>query len=198
MTMTALPCLYGSLTSPYVRRIRIWFAEHHIPYDYVNLNIFSPDDKNILTRLNPTHKIPMLAFQQDVIFDSSVIQRYLSNKYHRNKLNWQQENQLTVINSANDSLVELLLCQRSGLDTNEDLLFFNLQHQRISSVLKHLDNEFKNNPITDFDYVAICLFCLIDWILFRQLVSMQPYLELMAFHTKHKQRTSCKATIPSD
>ena len=112
--------LYGSLTSPYVRRLRAFALEEDINFEFINLNIFSEKDRETLVKLNPTRKIPMLVDGEQVVFDSNVIYRYLTEKRNQKPLAWSEENFLTLINSANDSLVEVLLCQRSGFDTQED------------------------------------------------------------------------------
>lgn len=198
MTTTNNLTLFGSITSPYVRRLRIWLAENSIQYTFTNLNIFDKDEREWLKSINPTNKIPMIKLNNEVIFDSSVIQRYLAQYYQKQTLNWQQENTLTVINSANDSLVELLICQRSGLDTAQDVLFFNLQNERIEQVLNSLESETSSCHYAEFGYLEICLFCLLDWILFRDLVSLSPYPNLLAFHQHYANRASCINTAPSD
>ena len=124
--------LYGSQTSPYVRRIRLLLANQS--YQFVNMHIFAEEDRQTLLALNPTLKIPMLEQEGKIIFDSGVIYRFLAAQFQLAALSWYQENQLTVINAVSDSLVSLFLCQRSGLDTNEDRLFFNLQ--KIDAILK--------------------------------------------------------------
>ena len=47
--------LYGSQTSPYVRRIRLLLAD--TAYDFIKLDIFSAADRDTLAALNPNQKI---------------------------------------------------------------------------------------------------------------------------------------------
>ena len=47
--------LYGSTTSPYVRRLRIWLA--NTEHQFVNLQIFEEQDRQTLAAKNPTMKI---------------------------------------------------------------------------------------------------------------------------------------------
>jgi glutathione S-transferase len=190
--------LFGSLTSPYVRRIRAFAIENTIDFEFINLNIFAEKDRATLIRLNPTRKIPMLVDGEHVIFDSNVIYRYLSQKSNLVPLTWQQENQLTMINSVSDSLVELLICQRSGFDTEQDKLFFNLQRERVQEVLSVLNQAAKDQEFVDYNYAAIALFCLIDWILFRELTDLSLYPSLRQFHQTHAQRKSNLDTAPKD
>jgi glutathione S-transferase len=103
-----------------------------------------------------------------------------------------------MINSVNDSLVELLICQRSGFDTAQDKLFFNLQHERVQEVLSVLDKATEKGEFASYNYAAIALFCLIDWILFRELTDLSLYPSLRQFHQTHAQRKSNLDTAPKD
>ena len=68
--------LIGSLTSPYVRKVRIVLIEKGIPCDFVIEDISAPDSK--ISQVNPLGKIPCLILESgEAIFDSSVIVEYL-------------------------------------------------------------------------------------------------------------------------
>jgi glutathione S-transferase len=171
--------LYGSQTSPYVRRIRLLLAQ--TPHQFINLNIFAGADRETLAALNPTLRIPMLEDAQEIIFDSGVIFRYLAAKLQIKALNWYQENQLTVINAVSDSLVMLLQCTRSGFDTNDDKLFFNLQRERIATSLYVLEQQAANGEFAQWNYVSMALYSLVDWTLFRELMELDEYPALLQF-----------------
>jgi glutathione S-transferase len=68
--------LIGSLTSPYVRKIRIVLAEKKIDYDLV---LDSPwAEGNRVATLNPLGKVPVLVLDDDsTLYDSRVIAEYL-------------------------------------------------------------------------------------------------------------------------
>jgi glutathione S-transferase len=68
--------LIGSLTSPYVRKIRIVLAEKKIDYDLV---LDSPwTEGNQVAALNPLGKVPVLLLDDEsTLFDSRVIAEYL-------------------------------------------------------------------------------------------------------------------------
>ena len=140
--------LYGSQTSPYVRRIRLLLADK--PHDFINLNIFAGQDRQTLAAINPTLRIPMLEHDGEVIFDSGVIYRYLAVQLGLTALSWYQENQLAVINAVNDSLVMLLQCSRSGFDTSEDKLFFDLQKERVATCLYVLEQQAANSEFSQW------------------------------------------------
>jgi glutathione S-transferase len=133
---------------------------------------------------------------EQVIFDSAVIYRYLTQKLNFKPLSWDQENSLTTINACTDSLVELLLCTRSGFDVNEDKLFFNLQHERIQATLEALEQQIKAGQFGQWDYTAISLYTLVDWILFRDLVDLKPFPVLLQFRSEHLKQPMVAETDP--
>lgn len=186
--------LYGSQTSPYVRRIRLLLAA--TAHDFINLNIFAGADRETLAALNPTLRIPMLDDEGQVIFDSGVIYRYLAPRLGLAPLSWYQENQLTVINAVNDSLVMLLQLSRSGFDTNDDKLFFNLQRERVATSLFVLEQQAANGEFAQWNYVAMALYSLLDWTLFRELLELDDYPALLAFCQQNKQQPMIAGSDP--
>lgn len=186
--------LFGSQTSPYVRRIRLLLAD--AAYEYINMNIFEETDRHTLALMNPTLRIPMLLDNEQVIFDSTVIYRYLTQNTTTAPLSWYQENQLTVINAVNDSLVMLYQCSRSGFDTNDDKLFFNLQRERIASSMFVLEQQAANGEFANWNYIAIALYSLLDWTAFRQLMELDDYPALLAFMQQHQQQSFVSKTDP--
>ncbi|HZX33595.1 MAG TPA: glutathione S-transferase [Rhodocyclaceae bacterium] len=70
--------LIGSLTSPYVRKVRIVLAEKKIEYDF---EIDSPWlAESIVPNINPLGKIPVLLLDDETpLFDSRVIVEYIDN-----------------------------------------------------------------------------------------------------------------------
>lgn len=186
--------LYGSIPSPFVRRIRLMLA--NVEHEFINLQIFSGDDRAILTKKNPTLKIPMLEADDHIIFDSRVIFQYLSEKLGMTPLTWDEENQLTLIDAANDTFVQLLMLQRSGFDIKEDKQYFNLQHERIETTLSTLDSMVNEGYFNQWNYPAMCLYSLIDWVEFRELHSLQGLDALKRFRVEHSERIEVTATDP--
>ncbi|WP_105200086.1 MULTISPECIES: glutathione S-transferase family protein [unclassified Pseudoalteromonas] len=185
--------LYGSNTSPFARRLRIWCKQHNLAVSFQHLDIFSPDGRKFLLAHSPVAKIPFLVDGEQVIYDSNVVYEYLSAHFKLPSMSWDERNQLTVINAANDSAIELLLSQRSGFDTNEEHLFFDLQKQRIALCLDALEQQV---AAIQHSYVCASLFCLLDWLQFRELHDVTPYPALMAFWQAQKTSPHAQATDP--
>ncbi|ABI58687.1 MULTISPECIES: glutathione S-transferase [Nitrosomonas] len=71
--------LIGSLTSPYVRKVRIMLVEKSIDYEFTNDPPFSPDTK--VAQVNPLGKVPALIMDDGfILFDSRVIVEYLDDQ----------------------------------------------------------------------------------------------------------------------
>ena len=67
--------LIGSLTSPYVRKARIVFAEKKIEVPLIQENVWSQDTK--IMQANPLGKVPCLVMDDGgAMFDSRVIVEY--------------------------------------------------------------------------------------------------------------------------
>jgi glutathione S-transferase len=67
--------LIGSLTSPYVRKVRIVMAEKKLDYQFEQADVWGSDD---ILESNPLGKVPCLVMEGgEAVFDSRVIVEYL-------------------------------------------------------------------------------------------------------------------------
>ena len=68
--------LIGSLTSPYVRKVRIVMAEKKLDYEFVSEDVWSAT--TTIGQSNPLGKVPCLVMEgAEALFDSRVIVEYL-------------------------------------------------------------------------------------------------------------------------
>jgi glutathione S-transferase len=68
--------LIGSLTSPYVRKVRIVMAEKKLDYEFVTEDVWSAG--TTIGQSNPLGKVPCLVMEgAEALFDSHVIVEYL-------------------------------------------------------------------------------------------------------------------------
>ncbi|WP_296052737.1 glutathione S-transferase family protein [uncultured Alteromonas sp.] len=186
--------LYGSTTSPYVRRIRLFFADKDI--EFINMDIFAGPGRELLRAKNPALKVPMLEDGELIIYDSRVVFRYLSEKFTLTPLSWPEENRLTLIDAANDTFVQLMMLKRSDIANQPDKLFFKLNNERIETLLTTLNAEVAAGHFSQWDYPAICLFCLIDWVTFRALTRFESYPALLAFWQQQQTQVDIAKTDP--
>lgn len=186
--------LYGSLASPYVRRVRILL--HGTTFEFINIQVFDPADRAVLVEKNPTLKVPMLVDGKQILFDSRVIYRYLSEKWSWSPLSWQQENLLTLIDAVNDSLVQLFILRRSGIEPQPSLLFYSAQEERIRACLQTIERALQDGEFSQWAYPSICLYSMVDWALFRELYCFDDYPKINAFMSQYTARQELVATDP--
>ena len=68
--------LIGSITSPYVRKVRIVMAEKKLDYEFVQEDVWSANTQ--ITASNPLGKVPCLIMEGgEALFDSRVIVEYV-------------------------------------------------------------------------------------------------------------------------
>lgn len=68
--------LIGSLTSPYVRKVRVVMAEKKLDYKFVQDNVWAAD--STIADANPLGKVPCLVMEGgEAVFDSRVIVEYV-------------------------------------------------------------------------------------------------------------------------
>ena len=191
--------IYGSTTSPYVRRLRILLAEHD--YEFSSFNIFGPE-REALKETNPTLKIPMFedltAQDTEVLFDSGVTFRYLSEKLGLMPLSLHEQNLLSVIDACSDSLVNLMLLKRSGVDTTQDMMYFNIQRERQGASFAFLEKQIAKGEFSQWRYPTIALLVLVEWAQFRDLFDFSTYPALLAFVESNQQRPGVLDTKPKE
>ncbi|MFZ2776863.1 MAG: glutathione S-transferase family protein [Candidatus Rickettsiella isopodorum] len=73
--------IYGSIMSPYVRKVLMALEFKKISYKTQDLKPNIPEDKKQLIKIHPLGKIPVLKDDQTILPDSSVICAYLEKKY---------------------------------------------------------------------------------------------------------------------
>jgi glutathione S-transferase len=77
--------LIGSLTSPFVRKVRIVLAEKKIEYEFELDSPWTPETQ--VPNINPLGKVPVLVLDDaTVLFDSRVIVEYIDSVAPNNKL----------------------------------------------------------------------------------------------------------------
>ena len=68
--------LIGSITSPYVRKVRIVMAEKKLDFDFVSEDVWAADTN--ISASNPLGKVPCLVMEGgEALFDSRVIVEYV-------------------------------------------------------------------------------------------------------------------------
>lgn len=176
--------LYGSQTSPFVRRIRLLLGE--TPHEFKEINPYDDQGASELNKINPINQIPLMIANGQTIWDSRQIFNYLNSFHRYQNMDWDDENMLTAIDGAISSAVTLLLMKRSGLDIETDAMFINRQKARIESVLDYLKPYIKGDALKRWDFHAMTLYSFLDWAVFRNLLTLENRPECVEFLNKYK------------
>ncbi|MBU2881375.1 glutathione S-transferase family protein [Psychrosphaera sp. B3R10] len=191
--------LYGSTTSPFVRRLRLLLVQSD--YQFVPFNIFG-NDRDTIKKTNPTLKVPIF---EDVIdgrtqqiFDSGNVFRYLYQKFEIQPLSVKEQNDLSVIDACCDSLVNMMILTRSGVEVNKDKLYFNIQRERQLSSFEYLEDQIAQGEFSNWRYPSIALLATVEWANFRSLFDFTGYPNIQRFIKDNSTQPGVLETAPKD
>lgn len=191
--------LYGSTTSPYVRRLRLLLAD--TDYEFESVNVFGADREE-LKKINPTLKIPMFKDPKlkgtDVLYDSGLVYRYLVEQHGFGALTFAEQNVLAVIDACSDSLVNMMIMRRSDIDTSQDKLYYNIQRERQQVSFDMLEQEVAKGTFANWNYLSMSLVVLVEWAQFRSLYDFSSYPNLLGFVAESQQQKAVIETAPKE
>ncbi len=193
--------LYGSVTSPYVRRVRYFLLEASISFDF--FDTLSESGQKELRSRNPIWKVPYLEDGEQQIWDSHAILDYLSKKCSWSipdslQNPWEQSNVLHAIDGALDSGINLFYLQKDGIDIQK-FAYLQKQKERIGSILHWLvpkikEHSFSSKPI--FGIAELYLYTTLDWMRFRNVINMTDLPTLNVFLTFWEKKENLMNTLP--
>ena len=106
--------LYGTTTSPFVRRVRIVAAELGVPFEMVSTATEAGMAE--MKALSPVGKVPVAVIDGQVIFDSHVIIDRLISQHGRGALGerdrWHEANLVSAIDGALEAAIVLFYLRR--------------------------------------------------------------------------------------
>lgn len=195
--------LLGSLTSPYVRRIRVLGLELGLTLEVVDYN--TPEGRELLARLSPLQKVPVLEVGGVGVMDSHAITDLLLSQHGHGALRAphatnqiSEGNMVHAVDGALDSGIRVFYCRRDEVDI-DSLPFMRSERDRIGRVLAWLDQHVRGPWCTradGFGIAELALFTTLDWFRFRNIASLEPHHNLLAFLAAHAERPSLLATRP--
>ena len=184
--------LLGSLTSPFVRRIRMLME--NIPYEFKDMKIFEAQDALELNKINPINQIPVLMDSDLKIWDSRQIFNYLNLIHKLHNMSWEDENTLTAIDGALNAGVSLLMMNRSGIELDDSVMYIRRQKERNESILDYLKPYLKTDALKEWNFLTMSLYSFLDWALYRNLINIEARPECLAFLDAHAERAIVKLT----
>ena len=198
--------LIASLTSPYVRKVRIVLAEKKIDYDLV---LDSPwEAGNSVAALNPLGKVPVLVLDDEsTLYDSRVIVEYLDNVAPNNRLiaasgrerisvkRWE-----ALADGVMDAAVAAFLESRRA-DGERSSSWIDRQRGKINQALKVMAAELGEQPWchgNGLSLADIAVGSALGYVSFRlgDIAWTEQYPNLAQLYDKLMQRPAFVQTIP--
>lgn len=178
--------LFGSLASPFVRRIRILLSDRD--YKFTSVNVFTREGQQLLGKYTSTGRVPLLVDGDRVIWDSLLITKYIRGK----EFDLEIEKELVLVNEATDSGMHLFQMRKFGTDPEDSGVFSQNSINRIKRVLDYFDN--KNLA---WNTVGQWLYCTLEWFSFRNIYEWEKeYPNLVKFRDENKDRPELVGNEP--
>jgi len=188
--------LYGSTTSPYVRRVRILCLTLERPFELVDTTTVSGQAE--LRQKSAVWKVPAAELDGQLILDSHVIHDELLHGERgpfRPSSSWsvQEKNRMNVLDTALDSLIQRFYLAQEGVSA--EVPWMAKQLARAESALAHLEATWPpGSPVVDSFTLALAT--ALDWIQFRDACPLSVCPRLLALTRELDQLPAFAATLP--
>jgi glutathione S-transferase len=199
--------LIGSLSSPYVRKVRVVMAEKKIDYDFVLENVWHPDTTIQLS--NPLGKVPCLIMDDGgAMFDSRVIVEYLDTLTPVGKLFPTQSRERASVKcweALADGILDagILIRLEKTLRPAEQQsqAWIDRQMHKVHAGLQSMSAGFTDTPFcagNAYTLADIAVGCTLGWLSFRfpEIDWRGDYPNLEKLFDKLSERPSFKDSLP--
>jgi glutathione S-transferase len=195
--------LFGTLTSPYVRRVRI--VAHELGLACELIDTTTDAGQATLRERSPIWKVPAAAIDGSLVFDSHVITELLIASPGQAKLaplavdDLEARNTITVIDGALDALINCLYLARDGI-TGAQSAYVIKQHERAAAALAWLETRVHEGWATsrrELGLPEIALVTTLGWMRFRGMAPIERYPALLDCFERWDARDSFASTRPT-
>lgn len=194
--------LFGTTTSPFVRRVRIVAAEIGEPVELVDT---APEAGQALLRAaSPIWKVPIADVGGGrMIYDSRVIIDWLTTTRGWGALapphdRWREANLVNAIDGALDSIIQLFYLRREQAPI-DNLPYTAKQLGRAAAIFDWLAGQLVAGGTTfghGLGLAEISLVCALDWMDFRDAYPMANHAQLAPLRAAWRERPSLAQTRP--
>ena len=199
--------LIGSVTSPFVRKVRVVMAEKKLDFTFVQENVWAPD--TTIQQTNPLGKVPCLVMEDgSTLYDSRVIAEYLDTLTPVCKLlppNGRERAEVKVWEALADGvldaavLVRLEKTLRPEAQQSQD--WIERQWAKVHAGLRAMSEGLGEAPFcmgNHYSLADVAVGCALGWIAFRfpEVAWRGDYPNLARLFDKLSERPSFKDTIP--
>jgi glutathione S-transferase len=196
--------LYGTLTSPFVRRVRVVALELGVELEFVDTT--TPDGQAGLATLSPLRKVPVLEVDGAGVLDSHTISALLLERHGpgdlrspRASTRWIEDNLIHAVDGALESAIRLFyFIKRDGVDI-EPIPYMRTERERLGRTLAWLEDQVRGpwcTAVEEFGLAEVALVTTLEWLQFRGMAQLTTYPNLQAFAAHHAGRPSLASTRP--
>jgi glutathione S-transferase len=195
--------LYGTSTSPFVRRVRIVAAELGLACELVDAA--SEQGQARLRERTPIWKMPAAEIDGALVLDSHVITELLLSRDKGRVLaplllnDLSGRNLISVIDGALDALLNSFYLAKDGV-SSEQSPYLQKQRGRAESALRWLDGQTHGSWLTSNQQLGlpeIALGSALSWMRFRDVYPIERHASLMQVLEALEQRPSFASTRPA-
>lgn len=202
--------LIGSLTSPYVRKVRIVMAEKKLDYQLVLENVWAAD--TTIGASNPLGKVPCLVMEGgEAVFDSRVIVEYLDTLSPVGRLiptQGRERAEVKTWEALADGLLDAALLARLEAtwagrgEAEHSQAWIDRQISKIHSALKSMSTGLGDKPFCSGIHLSlsdVAVGCALGYLDFRfpEINWREPYPNLTRLYDKLSQRSSFTESNPA-
>jgi glutathione S-transferase len=169
--------LIGSLTSPYVRKVRVVLAEKKLDYNFVLEDVWGSD---AILASNPLGKVPVLVMEgAEAVFDSRVIVEYVDTLSPVGKLipaSGRERVEVRTWEALADGILDAAVTARMEAvwahrtEAQRCQAWIDRQQVRITAALKSISQGLGEKPYcvgTHFSLADIAVGCALGYLDFR-------------------------------
>jgi glutathione S-transferase len=199
--------LIGSVTSPYVRKVRVVLADKKLDYSFELENVWSAETTIHLS--NPLGKVPCLVMEDgSVMYDSRVIAEYLDTLTPVCKLlppNGRDRADVKVWEALSDGLLDAAVLVRLELTLRpadqQSPDWIARQMGKVHACLATMSTNLGESPFckgNHYTLADVAVGCALGWLTFRfpEISWRTDYPNLARLFDKLSERASFKETIP--
>ncbi len=188
--------LYGTTTSPFVRRVRVVAQEVGEPIE--RTDTATDAGMAALRGISPIRKVPVAIIDGATLFDSRAIIDRLTEIHGWGELakpwdRWSDGNLINAIDAALDSVIQLFYLRRDGVAIDGSP-YAARQLERTDAIFSWLAAQPELG--SQFGLPEVSLICALDWMDFRQTYPTERAAVLTRVRTAWADRASLVATKP--
>lgn len=199
--------LIGSLASPYVRKVRVVFAEKKLDYALVLEDVWGAD--TTIAQSNPLGKVPALLMDDgSAMFDSRVIVEYLDTLTPVGKLipvSGRERSSVKCWEALADGVLDAAVLVRLEKilrpEQQQSPAWIARQMGKVEAGLKQMSGDLGEKPFyagNQYTLADIAVGCALGWLSFRfpEISWREDHPNLQRLFEKLSERPSFKDTVP--